>query len=70
MNKRDCRDSFVMGAVGAAWAASTVYIFIHPGEGAFATWGVLCATMTGAYHWLVMLDDKRPDAGESNAGPT
>lgn len=62
-NIRDCRDTFVMGAVTAAWAASTVWVFLHPTEGAFATWAGLAATMIGAYHWLVMLDDKRPDCG-------
>ena len=66
-NIRDCRDTFVMGAVTAAWAASTVWVFLHPSEGAFATWAALAATMIGAYHWLVMLDDKRPDQGGDDA---
>lgn len=67
-NVRDCRDTFVMAAVTAAWVASTVWVFIHPSEGAFATWAGLAATMIGAYHWLVMLDDKKPDQGGSDAG--
>lgn len=66
-NQQDARDRFVMGAVTAAWIASTVYLFIHPSEGAFATWAGLAVTMVGAYHWLVILDDKRPDAGGQNA---
>ena len=67
-NIRDCRDTFVMGAVTAAWAASTVWVFLHPSEGAFATWAGLASVMIGAYHFLVVFDDKRPDKGESDAG--
>lgn len=62
MSKLDTRDWFVLGTVTCAWVASTVYLFIHPSEGAFATWGALAGTMTGAYHYLVLLDSKRPDA--------
>ena len=68
-NIRDCRDTFVMGAVTAAWTAGTVWVFLHPSEGAFATWAGLASVMIGCYHWLTMLDDKRPDRGESDAGP-
>lgn len=62
-NKQDSRDWFVMCAVTSAWCASTVWLFIHPSEAAFATWAGLAVTMIGAYHWLVLLDDKRPDGG-------
>lgn len=62
-NQQDARDWFVMGAVTAAWMASTVYLFIHPSEPAFATWAGLAATMTAAYHFLIVSDDKRPDGG-------
>lgn len=61
-NIRDCRDTFVMGAVTAAWVASTAWVFLHPSEGAFATWAGLATTMIGAYHWLTLMDDKKADA--------
>lgn len=63
MSKLDTRDWFVIGTVTAAWIASTIFLFIHPSGGSFASWCALGATMTGAYHWLVLLDSKRPDAG-------
>lgn len=62
-NQRDARDWFVMGVVTAAWVASTAYLFIHPSEAAFATWAALAATMTAAYHFLIVNDDKHPDGG-------
>ncbi len=56
------RDWLVMGFVTAAWIVSTVFLCMHPTGTNFATWSALAATMTGAYHWLVLLDTKRPDA--------
>ena len=62
MNKRDCRDTFVLGAVTFTLAAATTYVFMHPSEGAFATLGGIYVTLIGAYHWLCVTDDKKEDA--------
>lgn len=58
-------DYFVLGMVSAAWVASTVYLFLHPTDTNFATWGALAATMGGIYHWITVYDDKRPDCDKS-----
>jgi hypothetical protein len=42
--------------------AATAFIFAHPDTMNFATWATLCGTLTGAYHWLILKDDKTPDA--------
>lgn len=62
----DFRDWFIVGCVSASWAAGTVFIFKF-GSAAnaaalMAAWGAVCATMTGAYHWIVMRDQKVKDA--------
>lgn len=62
----DSRDWFIMGAVAAAWAAGTAFIFkfgtTEHAIGLLTAWGSVCATMTGAYHWLVVHDSKTKDA--------
>jgi hypothetical protein len=56
------RDWFVLVLVALLWIAATIYLFIHPSEADFATWGAICGTMTGAYRWLDLKDSKVPDA--------
>lgn len=58
----DTRDWFVMLLVAGAWIAGTVFLFLHASAPVFATWGSICATMTGFYHWIVIRDSKVPDA--------
>lgn len=50
-----------MGAVAAAWAAATVYLFKHASDVNFATWGTISATMVGVYHWICIRDSKQED---------
>jgi hypothetical protein len=42
--------------------AGTAFIFKHPDTMNFVTWGTLCGTLTGAYHWMVIKDSKQKDA--------
>jgi hypothetical protein len=42
--------------------AATVYLFIHPSESTFLTWGGIVGTITSVYHWLVVHDSKVQDA--------
>jgi hypothetical protein len=58
----DLRDWFIILLHAGMWTAGTVFIFKHPSEVNFATWGTLGATMTGAYHWMVIRDSKQKDA--------
>lgn len=58
----DTRDYFVIGLVSAAWAAGTVWVFVHPSAESFTAWCGLCATMGGIYHWLTIRDSKIKDA--------
>lgn len=62
MNKRDFRDTFVLGLVSTAWVASTIFLFIHASVETFGIWAGMLATMGGIFHWLVVSDDKHPDA--------
>ena len=62
----ELRDWLVMGFVTAGWLVSTAFLWVHPSEANFGVWAGLAGTMTGAYHWLVLLDSKRPDACGSN----
>jgi hypothetical protein len=55
-------DWLVMALVSLLWITSTIYLFIHPSEADFATWGTICSVMTGVYHWLNIHDQKYPDA--------
>ena len=61
MNTRDCRDTASMVIFALAFAASVVYIFLHPTDINFATWAGLTATMGGIFHWLCIYDDKKKD---------
>ena len=54
-------DAFVIAVITAAWAAATVYLFLHPSDTSFGIWCGLASTLIGAYHWLTIYDDKKPD---------
>lgn len=59
----DIRDVLVFVLVSAAWIVATIFLFKHATDFNFATWAALCATITSAYHWIIMKDDKQTDAG-------
>lgn len=61
-NEQDIRDWFVMFVVTGIVAASTVYLFKHADFSVFTAWIGFVTTIFGVYHWIVFLDDKRPDA--------
>jgi hypothetical protein len=58
----EARDWFVMLLLGGVLVASTVYIFKHPDDINFGAWCTFVGTVGGIYHWLVLIDSKRPDA--------
>lgn len=63
MNKRDFRDHLVWVLFVSAWLAGTFYLFKRPFSApVFAAWCGLVSTMTAAFHWLTIYDDKKPDA--------
>ena len=51
-----------MTLVTAAWFVSTYFLFRHPSESNFTTWATVTGTVTCAYHWLCIRDDKQQDA--------
>lgn len=55
-------DWFVMVLFALVWAAGTVYLFLHPSPATFVTWAALFATLGTIYHWLLIRDQKIPDA--------
>ena len=65
LNEMNVRDWFVLGCITAAWIASTVYLYVHPSGGSFATWAGLAATMIGGYRWIDLKDSKEADAARS-----
>jgi hypothetical protein len=62
MSSFNIRDWLVMALVTAAWLISTMFLFVHPDPANFATWAAFGATIIGCYHWLIYVDDKKPDA--------
>jgi hypothetical protein len=66
VNKLDARDWFIMLLAAMVWIAGTVFIFIHATKDnavtLLATWGGICTTFGGIYHWFVIRDQKVPDA--------
>lgn len=62
MNTLNFRDWFVMSISTSLWLAATVFLFLHAGEANFATWGTFSGAMLGAYHWMVIRDQKVRDA--------
>lgn len=63
----ESRDWFVLVLLGGIAIAATVFLFLHPSEANFGIWAGALGTLATAFHWLVYLDSKRPDA-ERGAG--
>lgn len=57
-------DWFVILLLAGVWIAATVFLFKHPEHPNFMTWCGLAVTMGGIYHWLMVRDQKIPDAHE------
>lgn len=57
-------DWFVMLLFAAAWVVATVWLFKYPSVPAFGIWAGMLATMGSVYHWLVVRDQKLPDANQ------
>lgn len=55
-------DYLVGGLVTAMWIFAGIYLWIHPSDLNFATWGGICGTLTCVYHWLNIKDDKQKDS--------
>jgi hypothetical protein len=62
MQKNDCRDWFVMLLFANLAVAATVYLFLHPSNIAYGTWGSILSTTGVTFHWLTVRDAKVPDA--------
>jgi hypothetical protein len=62
MGEVEVRDWFVMVLLAAATVASGVYLFKHASDINFGAWLTFLGSMGGIYHWLVLIDSKRPDA--------
>lgn len=58
----DLRDYFVLAVLTNLVGAATVYLFIHPSDIAFGTWGTILATTVSGFHWMVIRDSKEKDA--------
>lgn len=57
----DVRDWFVMLIIGATLGAGWTWVFIHPELPAFITIVSANATAGGIFHWICVVDDKKPD---------
>lgn len=64
MNTLNFRDWFVIVVSTGLWLAATWFLFTHPGEANFATWATVSGSMLGAYHWMVIRDQKIRDSCE------
>jgi hypothetical protein len=61
MKRLDIRDYFVMALLSGLAAAGSVYVFKWPSNAAFGIWAGVVGTLTGAFHFLSIGDDKRKD---------
>lgn len=52
-----------MTLITCGWCVSSVYLFCHPTDMNFATWGTFSAVVIAAYRWIDFKDSKIPDAG-------
>lgn len=60
--KMDVRDWLVGISMVVIHFIATVFLFQHPEAMNFATWAAVTGSVTSAYHWTSMKDDKTPDA--------
>lgn len=64
----DTRDWFIMILTACIWAAGTVFIFKFGSKDnavlLMSSWGGICGTMGGIYHWLTIRDDKEKDQNQ------
>lgn len=63
VNRLDARDWYAMVHIGGVLVAATVFLFKHPDV--FNQWCVFVGTVGGIFHWLVIRDQKVPDADSS-----
>ena len=61
MTKLDIRDWLVVVLVAFILVVATIYLFTYPEPMVFATWATVVGTVTSAYHWIVLKDQKEPD---------
>ena len=59
--KLDVRDWFIMSMLAGIAIVGGVYVFKHPDDVNFGTWGTVCGVLTAALHWLNVRDDKEKD---------
>lgn len=60
MSITDIKDWYVMLHMGGVLLASTVFVFLHPEH--FNVYCTFVGTVGAIFHWLVIRDDKVPDA--------
>jgi hypothetical protein len=70
VSKLDAKDWYVMLHMGGALTASTYFVFLHPEH--FNTYCTFVGAVGAIFHWLVIRDDKVPDAvpSASKADPS
>lgn len=54
------KDWYVMLHMGSVMMASTYFVFLHPEV--FVQWSMFVGSIGAIFHWLVIHDDKVPDA--------
>lgn len=60
MSRLDAKDWYVMLHMGGALTTSTVFVFLHPEH--FPAYCGFVGTVGAVFHWLIIRDDKVPDA--------
>lgn len=61
-NDLRARDWFVIILIALVVVAGTVYLYRHPSDVNFGVWCSFITTIGSIYHWLVLHDQKVPDA--------
>ena len=58
----DIRDWVVVALIAGIEVSATVFLFCYPTGINFGTWAGITGTLTSAYHYIVLRDQKIPDA--------
>jgi hypothetical protein len=59
------RDWYVIIAISIIGIVASTFLFEHPSEANFVTWGTMQGVIVGAYKWIDYKDSKVPDADSS-----
>jgi len=61
LHEKDASDWIALALIGGGFIASWIYVFIHPSVTAYGICVGAVGTFGAIFHWICVLDDKKPD---------